>query len=575
MTNKSSLLINTMVALLLLACPFLSLAVESGGSQTAGVDTESFTNRLIVKMKDTSALSSTNNLTSSIDVVARQVGQPMRTLRTMATGAKVMQLDRQYGKQEVEAIIQRLASHPSVEYVEPDLMLKPLFVPNDQFYGAQWHYYEAVGGINLESAWDTSTGQGAVVAVLDTGVRPHVDLAANLLPGYDMISDTFVANDGNGRDSNAFDPGDFVNSGQCGGGQPTQNQGSSWHGTHVSGTVAALTNNGTGVAGVAFNARVVPVRVLGRCGGFTSDIADGIIWAAGGNVSGVPTNPNPANVINMSLGGGGSCGNTTQNAINTARALGTTVVVAAGNSAVNASNATPANCNGVVTVAATDRTGGSSYFTNFGSVVDLAAPGGDMRTTAADGIASTLNAGQTTPGADNYVYYQGTSMATPHVAGVAALMYSVNPSLTPDEVESILKSTTRSFPATCSQCGTGIVDAAAAVAAADGGPVEPPPSGETFVIENIAGARRSWNRYTVDVPANSSNLTVSIAGGTGDADLYVRFNSQPSTRRFDCRPFLAGNNESCSFNNPSAGTWHIGIRGFTAYSGVTLTVSYD
>jgi serine protease len=168
----------------------------------------------------------------------------------------------------------------------------------------------------------------------------------------------------------------------------------------------------------------------------------------------------------LSLGGSGACDTTTQNAVNTARSRGTVVIVAAGNSNANASGFSPANCTGVITVAAVNRSGGRAYYSNFGSIVDVAAPGGDTRTSSANGVASTLNSGTTTPGSDAYAYYQGTSMATPHVAGVAALMFSVKPSLTPAQVESILKSTTRAFPATCSQCGTGIVNAAAAVAAA-------------------------------------------------------------------------------------------------------------
>jgi serine protease len=553
----------------------VSYAVESADPDKSALQlsVSSLTNRIIVKYKSDSPMDLNGLSQNSVDALVAHSGQPMRALRRMATGAHVMQLDRLYSRADIDAMIKRLNSHPEVEYAEADLMMKPLFVPNDTFYGAQWHYYETTGGINLESAWDVTSGAGAVVAVLDTGYRPHVDLVANILPGYDMISDAFVGNDGNGRDSDARDPGDFVSAGQCGGGDPAQDESSSWHGTHVSGTVAAVTNNSTGVAGVAFSAKVVPVRVLGRCGGFTSDIADGIIWAAGGSVSGVPANSNPANVINMSLGGGGSCGSTTQNAINIARSLGTTVVVAAGNSNVNAANATPANCNGVVAVAATNRSGGKSYFSNFGSVVDVAAPGGDLRFTAADGIASTLNAGSTTPGADNYVYYQGTSMSSPHVAAVVALLYAESPSITPDEVETILKESARSFPAACSQCGTGIVDATAALAALSDPPE--PPTGGGFIIDNISGSRSSWQRTTVDIPAGTGNLTVSISGGSGDADLYVRFGSQPTTRRYDCRPYLNGNNETCSVNNPSAGTWHIGIRGYTAYSGVTLEVSYE
>lgn len=404
--------------------------------------------------------------------VASRFGVTLRTVSSTATGAQVLALDRTLTAADLRALVAALASSPGVEYAEEDLLLRAFFTPNDPRYNEQWHYFEATAGVNLPSAWDSSTGTGVTVGVIDTGYRPHADLAANIVGGYDFISDTFVSRDGDGRDSNAQDPGDWTLANDCGiGWQPTN---SSWHGTHVAGTVAARTNNSTGVAGVAFNARVLPLRVLGRCGGYTSDIADAVIWASGGSVSGVPANANPARAVNLSLGGSGSCGTTMQNAINSARSRGTAVIVAAGNSNANASNTTPANCAGVITVAAVNRSGGRAFYSNFGAVVDVAAPGGDTSGSAANGVLSTLNTGTTTPGSDSYAFYQGTSMATPHVAGVAALMAAVNGTLTPDQIETHLRNTARAFPASCSQCGTGIVNAAAAVAAASGG--GPPPS---------------------------------------------------------------------------------------------------
>ena len=333
----------------------------------------------------------------------------------------------------------------------------------------------------------------------------------NFLPGYDFISDTFVANDGNGRDSDASDPGDWINPGECGPGDPAAFEASSWHGTHVSGTIAARTNNSLGVAGVAFNARIVPARVLGKCGGYTSDIADAIIWTSGGTVSGVPANANPAKVLSISLGGGGACGTTTQNAINSARSRGASVIVAAGNSNANASNFTPANCSGVVTVAAVGRNGGKASYSNFGATVEVAAPGGSG---GANSVLSTLNAGSTSPGADSYALYNGTSMATPHVSGVVALMLSVKPTLTPDQVTSILQSTARAFPATCSQCGSGIVNANAAVDAAIGGTTPPDPPGTIAEVEPN-------NSRTASQLISADNTTVNgTIGSTSDNDYY-------------------------------------------------------
>jgi serine protease len=494
-------------------------------------------------------------------------------VRAMAlSNHHVMRADKKLSAAEAQVFMQEMVDSGNVEYIEVDQMLKPFSTPNDPRFDDQWHYYEQAGGLNLPTAWDTATGSGVVVAVLDTGYRPHADLNANILPGYDMISNLSVANDGGGRDSDASDPGDAVAANECG---SNSAQGSSWHGTHVAGTVAAVTNNGEGVAGVAYDAKVVPVRVLGKCGGLTSDIADGIIWASGGSVSGIPSNANPADVINMSLGGSGSCSSATQSAINTARSNGAVVVIAAGNSDDNSANYNPGNCSGVVNVAAVGRNGGRAYYSNFGSNIDVAAPGGAQSFgNDSEGVLSTYNSGSTTPSSDSYGYLQGTSMAAPHVAGVAALIKQAKPDATPDEIESILKSTTRSFSATCTSCGTGIVDAAAAVAAASGDTT--PPAGDDNTLTDgeaktgLSGATNAETFYTMTVPSGATNVTFTMSGGTGDTDLYVRAGSKPTTSTYDCRPFENGNNEECSIDSPTAGTYHVMLRGYSAYSGVSL-----
>ncbi|MBT8085715.1 MAG: S8 family peptidase, partial [Woeseia sp.] len=442
-------------------------SVASAMSQTAPV----IGKQAIVKF-DKSIAGDTARMNAVLADVANSVGFEISHLRTLAIGAEVLRVG---SPAEVNALVATLSARADVVYAEADTIMQVSATPNDTRYNEQWHYFESTGGLRANQAWDTTTGNGTVVAVIDTGYRPHVDLDSKILPGYDFIGDLNVANDGNGRDSDAQDPGDWTTAGECGVGSPASN--SSWHGTHVAGTIAAESNNGQGVAGVAWGADILPIRVLGTCGGYTSDIADGIVWAAGGSVSGVPANSNPADVLNLSLGGGGSCASTSQNAINTARSLGATVVVAAGNSNANAANYNPASCSGVVTVAATDRDGNRAYYSNYGAVVDVAAPGGETAVSS-NGVLSTLNSGTTTPASDNYAFYQGTSMATPHVAGVAALLYAVNPSITPDLVETTLKNTARAFPGSCSQCGSGLVDANAVVldggtgGGGGGGPVE-------------------------------------------------------------------------------------------------------
>jgi serine protease len=483
-----------------------------------------------------------------------------------------------YGRDK-KKIFDAILSDPNVEFVEENRLHQPLQAVNDPRYTEQWHYFEAVGGMNAPGAWDNGvTGQGTVVAVLDTGYRAHSDLNANLLPGYDMVSDAWMGNDGDGRDGDASDPGDWVQAGACGAGSPAQDTTSSWHGTHVAGTIAAASDNNQGVAGVAYNAGIVPVRVLGRCGGTTADIADGILWASGASVPGTSSNANPADVINLSLGGQGSCQSVTQQAINAARNNGSSVVVAAGNSDADAGSFTPASCNGVISVAATDRDGGRAYYSNYGSSVTLAAPGGAMSFAGdSEGVLSTYNSGSTTPAGDSYSFSQGTSMAAPHVAGVVALLKEADSSATPSDIEQFLTSTARSFPATCSGCGVGIIDAGAAVAAAQGGSGgdDGGGTGGGGSVDDLSAATGSWNRFTLDVPSGMSTLEVRISGGSGDADLYVREGSNPTLQSWDCRPYQYGNDEVCTIPNPQAGTWNIGVHAYQAYSGVRLEASYQ
>ncbi len=503
---------------------------------TGAPDQAAPTDRVIVKYRDggaalsrARAMSSTQRASASqlaMQVAANRHGVRFSLLRQTAGGAHVMQLSRRLSAGEAESFAQQLRDGDSnVEYAEPDKVLAPMLVPNDAMFAQQWSLSNAIGGIRAPAAWDRSTGAGVNVAVIDTGVRPHADLAGNLLPGYDFIRDLNVAGDGTGRDGDALDPGDGVAAGACGAGSVASS--SSWHGTHVAGIVAATAGNGAGVAGVAFNAKVLPLRAVGRCGGYASDVADAIVWASGGAVAGAPANANPARVINISLGGAGACDRTSQEAINTARARGSVVVVAAGNANTNASTSSPANCTGVVTVAATGKTGGKASYSNFGAIVALAAPGGDRD----GGIWSTLNAGAMGPGADSYASYAGTSMAAPVVSGVAALMLSANKNLSPDQVAALLKSTARAFPAACASCGAGLVDANAAVAAALGStttpstpapaptPPAPAPSaaGDTEPNDSIA---------TAQVVASVPSALSGTLGSNTDND-HFKVNANP------------------------------------------------
>lgn len=385
---------------------------------------------------------------------------------------------------DVKVLAKGLEDDPQVAYAEPDYKMYTMLIPTDPDYNQQWHYHGGAG-INLPAAWDITTGSSdVVVAVIDTGIRNHPDISDKLVSGYDFIDDVFNAHDGSKRDNNPSDPGDAMRAGGCGAASPQSDKQSSWHGTHVAGTIGASSNNGVGVTGVSWGARILPLRALGLCGGYSSDIIDAMRWAAGLNVAGVPANPNPAKVINMSLGGTSRCSRSYQDAINEVTGRGVTVVVAAGNNNQNVLFTQPANCNNVISVAATDRQGDRSYYSNFGALVDIAAPGGELFVASAtdptlitaNGVLSLSNTGRDEPSVDSYKYLQGTSMAAPHVAGVAALIYSLRPNITPARVEQLIKENAKTFPWTsrcraANQCGSGIIDAAAVLRAVQNEPL--------------------------------------------------------------------------------------------------------
>ncbi len=443
----------------------------------------------------------------------------------------------------------RLAQDADVEYAVPDERRYPLALPNDPLLPAsssaalaagQW-YLQApdstlVAAINAVGAWALTTGSASiVVADVDTGVLlTHPDLSAKLVAGYDFVSSTTTAGDGGGRDSDATDPGDWTTANQCGSGHAATN--SSWHGTKTSSIIGAHTNNGVGMAGVGHDVKILPVRVLGKCGGSDSDIIAGMLWAAG--LTSVPTaNPNPAKVINLSLGGSGSCGAAYQDAINQLVAAGVTVVAAAGNEEGLAVSV-PANCTGVVAVAGVRHSGTKVGFSSLGPEVALAAPGGNCINSSGAclyPILTATNSGTTTAGTHGYSnssnYSVGTSFAAPMVSGAAALMLSVNPSLKPAQIKSLLQSTARSFPTqpagssvpacraptstvqdecycTTSTCGAGLLDVGAAVTAAASA------AAPTASITASASTVAAGSTVTLDAAGSTAPGTRSITGWT-------------------------------------------------------------
>ncbi|MFA0922076.1 S8 family peptidase [Xanthomonas fragariae] len=540
----------------------------AGDVSLQGLGSASAHQRFIVSYKDSTASNQGRRLSGSLREIASAV--PARSGRALGlsasrwlgVGPQLLVADRALDRVDAQTLMRRLAADPSVKRVEVDMVLRPTLVPNDTRLSEQWALGATAAGINVRPAWDKATGKGVVVAVIDTGVTVHPELSTNVLPGYDFISDTFIARDGTARDSDAADVGDSAAANECGSGASASN--SSWHGTHVAGIVAAAANNGAGTAGVAFNAKLLPIRVLGRCGGYLSDIADAILWASGGTVSGVPANPTPAKVINLSLGGIGTCSTTLSNAIASAVSRGTSVVVAAGNSNVDVANSVPANCPNVIAVAATTSAGAKASFSNFGKGVDIAAPG--------QSILATLNSGTGAAANANYSVYSGTSMAAPHVAGVIALMQSValNP-LGAASVESVLKSSARQLPVACTQgCGAGLLNADGAMAAVIASTTLTSNAARSGLVAAAGGSLY----YQINVPAGTRSLRVTLSGGSGNADLSLRAGALPTETAYSCRTATIGNADSCTLSTPAPGVYYVRLKATLAFSAVNLVATY-
>ena len=434
---------------------------------------------LIVSFRSMEAkLLSRNNLPppqALIDEIIRLSGIPLEFNRAMSLDCFVFRFPKTLSWTEAEIIMNRVKQSVNVESVEPNTLVNHSMIPNDPYYALQWSLQSSAdypGSADLSRAWNVTVGSAnTVVAVVDTGVRPNSEFASRLLPGYDFVSNLFSANDGDGRDGDATDPGDWTQAGDCPGKLATD---SSWHGTHVTGIIAATGNNSSGIAGINWLTRILPVRVLGKCAGDISDIIDGMLWAAGIAVPGVPANPYPAQIINMSLGGyrqGGCSGSKYSEAINKIKATGALIIVAAGNfkNGDEAANYVPASCDGVMTVGAVGPSGDRASYSNysFQNKLDLSAPGGDIDRyeSYAAGIYSTVNSGKTVPESGALASKQGTSQAAPHVSGVASLALALDPQISPELLMLSMLVGSRAFPpdSGCSiypyPCGLGVLDA--------------------------------------------------------------------------------------------------------------------
>ena len=503
------------------------LALLSGVAH-ATTATDLVPTRWVVTLKQASkaqAADASSAVSERLARTAQKPGLPGARLHQTSERHYVLTATDETPGGNLQDTVDALRQDPMVLAVEPDLRRKRHnVVPNDPLYSSttfasiqpagQWHLKSNTGdvksAINAEAAWSYTQGSASVViAVLDTGVRfDHPDLrrltaGGRLLDGYDFVSEDapnkfIAANDGNGWDSDPSDPGDWIDAALI-----TANpsaftdctaENSSWHGTRTAGIIGALSQNKTGISGIDWNALILPVRVLGRCGGYTSDIVSGMRWAAGLRVIGVPDNTNPAKVINMSLGGSNTCSVMEQTAVDEIIARGTVIVVSAGNSGLGVES--PGNCRGVIAVGGVRHTGTKVGYSSLGPEVTITAPAGNCVNTGAGqpclySIDTTTDSGTKAPSGASYTNQiksnVGTSFSAPMVAAVAGLMFGMNPTLTPAQVKNALQSSSRAFPVdptlvacpgssvsgdavgqcncVTTQCGAGMLDALAAVKA--------------------------------------------------------------------------------------------------------------
>jgi serine protease len=439
--------------------------------------------RIIVKLRagTSGPVGATQTLSAHARVanLAGRSGLALRESRQIFDRMHVLQVEPATAGDSLAATIEHLKADADVEYAVPDERRYIHAIPNDPLYsqGGQWYEQASTdtpAAVDVQSAWDYSTGDpNLVIADLDTGVRfDHPDLLAvansgRLLPGYDFISDATIANDGDGRDADASDPGDWVNSTdkQMSAFKNCDTQISSWHGTRTAGLLGALTDNSHGVAGMTWQGKILPVRVLGKCGGYDSDIMAAMMWAAGLAVDGVPPNPYPARIINMSLGSAGSCPQSYSDIITKLASSGVLIVVSAGNA--GGAVESPANCPGVAAVGGLRHAGTKVGYSSLGTEVTVSAPAGNCINQVGScvySIQTTTNSGSAGPvaGDDAYTGTQitldeepkgpnlGTSFSAPIVSGIAGLMVSVNSTLNACQLIARLQESSGAFPQTSS-----------------------------------------------------------------------------------------------------------------------------
>lgn len=557
----------TLAAILLFACavaPAFGQSREFSGG-LGRTRTSPPTDQVIVKWRQDALPATAAKSSAAIEKLGSRAGMRLQRKRQIALDTDVLQLDHALDANELSTVLAQMAADPQVEFAVADQHRWAHALPTDPLVGEQWYFLgNEAAATHADRAWDITPGSNAtVVAVLDTGVRfEHPDLGrfdqgGKLLAGFDFVSQVAIANDGDGVDSDPADPGDWIDatdkqqpafsSSNC------EQHDSSWHGTRVSSLIAALTNNALGMAGTGWDTLILPVRVLGKCGGTDSDIIAGMRWAAGIAVPGAPLNTNPAQIINLSLGGTGACSPAYQAAISEITASGVLVVASVGNE--GGPVGVPANCAGVLSVTGLRHAGTKVGFSNLGPGVSISAPAGNCvnlvitnDTPCLFSIIAATNTGTTTPGASSYTdrvlhLNFGTSFSAPLVAGAAALVHSVNSQLSPAQYITVLRESATAFPTTSTTttnvchvptgsadlqntecicttqtCGAGMLNTHAAVLAAQ----------RPFAVAQAPSTIAAGTDVTIDARSSfaSNNRTIisyqwSAVGVTGVTPAFV------------------------------------------------------
>jgi serine protease len=600
--HSSILMLGVLLAAAL--APHLASAQASAAPAAPAAAVE----RFIVKLR----VAPVTGSPEQVRAVATRAGLQVLAARHIFAGMHLLQVAA--GTEPAAQTLARLRADPQVEYAEPDQRRHALSAPDDPLFPGQWYMQDAQpAAVDAVDAWDLTTGnKGVVIAALDTGVRfDHPDLRNasdnRLLPGFDMIGGTgdsgiLTANDSNGRDPDASDPGDWISVADTKTAlfKSCKVANSSWHGTRVAGILGAISNNGAGIAGMTQSGWVLPVRVLGKCGGYDSDIIAAMAWAAGLPVEGVPNNPYPARILNLSLGSVGACPASYQQVVDQLVSLGILIVVAAGNEGgpVDA----PANCAGVAAIAGLRQIGTKVGFSSLGPEIALSAPAGNCVTPGSVpclfSIETTSNTGTTGPGVSTYTdqtnFNIGTSFAAPIVSGIAGLMLSVNGNLTAGQLIARLQlGATAPFPVnpsvpvchmpadssdlqttecscTTDSCGAGMANANGAVLQAlrpiaavrlpaavyPGGSVALDASGSAAAC-GATVVSYQWTVQQADAPvpfiqnANSAHASVVAPKGTG---LYtLNLTVTDDVGRIDTVPVIVTANQATSAAPASAG----------------------